>query len=217
MKIDELVLILSTDWFLPYWNEIGIQLSLPKRIAVQQGCREIGFHILGGAEDYFHCDHSSERKRETSFKFRELLQELEVALDFQDTYSKWSSLSHQELAASFSFAFVTLEVVRGHQKDATTTLDGAVLTAIQEAWIEPERNAEAYLDLCWKSMTDWDAHARNVMGSPTALSSTLKSVFRHQRFMAFSARLRSKLTKSQREHLAGWYREMRSARFKPTR
>jgi hypothetical protein len=213
LKIDELVLILSTDWFLPYWQEIGLHLNIETRIAVQQGCREVVSHILGDAEDYFHCDHSSERMQETASRFRGLMQDLNVERDFQTTYAEWFALSHQELTASFCYSLVTRELVRGSGGNEPLSLDSPAIAAIQESWVDPESNADAYLDLCWKSMTDWDAHSRNIMGSPTALSSTLKSVFRHKRFMAFSVRLRSRLSKSQREELTSWYREQRNSRF----
>jgi hypothetical protein len=214
LKIDELVFLLSTDWFLPYWQEIGIQINNEKKIGIQQGCREIAPQILGGAKDYFHCDHSPERKEETYSKFKALLHDLAADGDLSKTRLEWAALSHQELSASFSFAIATLQLVRRCNSERSENLDAEITAAIQETWVDPEPNADAYLDLCWKSMTNWDAHTRNIMGSPTSLSSTLKSIFRHHRFMAFSARIRLLLTQEQREQLSLWYREARNSRSK---
>jgi hypothetical protein len=212
LQIDKLVLILSTDWFLPYWLEIGIDLTEDKKIAIQQGCREIVPQILGGSEDYFHSDHSSERKEETYSKFKALLRDLGADRDLSKIYLKWAALSHRELTASFSFAMTTRGLVYGPSDEESQNLNADTLTAIRETWTDSELNADACLVLCWKSMTCWDACTRNVLGSPTALSSTLKSIFRHDRFMAFSAQLRLRLTPEQREQLSLWYRETRNNR-----
>jgi hypothetical protein len=210
LKIDELVLLLSTDWFLPYWPEIGIQINNKKKIGIQQGCREIVTQILGSAEDYFHCDHSPERKEETYSKFKALIHDLDAQRDLSNTHAEWAALSHQELSASFSFAIATLQLVHRCDSEGSENLDAEIAAVIQETWVD----ADAYLDLCWKSMTNWDAYTRNIMDSPTSLSSTLKSIFRHHRFMAFSARIRLRLTQEQREQLSLWYREGRNSRSK---
>ncbi len=203
---------MSTDWFLPYWLEIGINLTEDKKFAIQQGCREIVPQILGGSEDYFNSNHSSERKEETYSKFKALLRDLGTDRDLSKIYLKWAALSHSELTASFSFAMTTRGLVYGRSDEESQYLNADILTAIRETWTDPEPNADAYLDLCWKSMTSWDAYTRNVLGSPTALSSTLKSIFRHDRFMAFSAQLRLRLTPEQRVQLSLWYRETRNNR-----
>lgn len=170
--------------------------------------------ILGSAEDYFHCNHSPERKEETYLEFKSLLHDLGADGDLSNAHLEWAALSHQELSASFSFAIATLQLVRGWNSEGSENLDADTVAAIQETWVDIEPSADAYLDLCWKSMTSWDAYTRNIMGSPTALSSILKSIFRHHRVMAFSARIRLRLTQEQREQLSLWYREVRNNRSK---
>ena len=209
MKIDHLVFLLSTDWFLPYWPEIGILISEPKKVHIQQGCRDIVVKILGDAEDYFHCSHSDERKRETYSGLRALLRRLEAENDFSQTCREWEALSHEELTASFSFSLITKDVVHGLGLERRPNLDASLLEVLRRTWSDRDPEADRYLDLCWKSMTPWDARIRNILGSPTVQSSTLKSVFRHKRFMTFARKLRQHLSQREREGLATWYREAR--------
>ncbi len=203
-------MLLSTDWFLPYWSKIGIQTVEDKRIPIQQGCREIVSQILGDAGDYLHCDHSFERKELTYRRLKELLRIFEAEEAFSLTCQEWELLTHLELSASFSFQLITREAVRSLAVKDRPILDASLLEALRTTWSDRDREADKYLDLCWKSMTSWDAYIREVLGSPLIQSSTLKSFFRHKHFMEFGRQLRSRLSQVQRERLARWYREARA-------
>ena len=214
LKIDDLVLLLSTDWFLPYWPEIEIHTNEDKKLNIQLGCQEIVSQILGDANDYFHCDLSPERKQETYSRFKTLLRTAETENDFSRICQEWAILSHRELTASFSLWLATLDIVHGLNPEKSASLDSTIVAVVHETWTDPEPNAHLFLDLCWKSMTSWDANIRNILGSPTALSSTLKSIFRYKRCIAFFAQLRLCLTHMQRKQLSDWYRETGNSRSK---
>jgi hypothetical protein len=62
--VDRVVMLLSTDWFLPYWYLIGIDASEPK-LCVQKGCRQIVHEVMNGATNYYHTNFSDERFRAT--------------------------------------------------------------------------------------------------------------------------------------------------------
>ena len=38
--VDDVVMLLSTDWFLPYWSVIGIEAA-EQKLCIQKGCRQI--------------------------------------------------------------------------------------------------------------------------------------------------------------------------------
>ena len=65
--IDKLVMLLSTDWFLPYWTALGIILKEKDQRLFQMSCREIVKQILSGAylNQYFLANLSKERVDET--------------------------------------------------------------------------------------------------------------------------------------------------------
>jgi hypothetical protein len=62
--VDQVVMLLSTDWFLPYWSLIGIEAD-EERLCVQKGCRQIVHEVMNGATDYYSVNFSYERLRAT--------------------------------------------------------------------------------------------------------------------------------------------------------
>src|SRR5437016_3744116 len=99
--IEFLVLLLSTDWFLPYWTEIGIDVVEDKKIGIQQGCREIIEEILGGDDSTFIRSFSEHHRREAGSRFLALLRRCEAEPELSATRKEWENLSHRELTAVF--------------------------------------------------------------------------------------------------------------------
>ena len=66
-------MLLSTDWFLPYWTQIGMEIAKDKKIGIQQGCREIVEHITAGDESTFIRSFSENHKQEAESQFLALL------------------------------------------------------------------------------------------------------------------------------------------------
>ena len=64
---DDLVMLLSTDWFLPYWFVLGIGAEDERKVCVKEGCRKIVKQIMSGAREYWHVSFSEERISETHF------------------------------------------------------------------------------------------------------------------------------------------------------
>jgi hypothetical protein len=51
-SVDQAAMLLSTDWFLPDWEVIGIEGDEDDKNCFQQGCRKIVLEFINGAEDY---------------------------------------------------------------------------------------------------------------------------------------------------------------------
>ncbi len=97
--VDYFILLLSTDWFLPHWPEIGIDVAEPKKVGLQQGCREIAKQVLGGADNYFLAGFSEECSQETHAMFLALLRRWNAEPEMWATWNEWANLSHQKLTA----------------------------------------------------------------------------------------------------------------------
>jgi hypothetical protein len=96
---DYLIILLSADWFLPYWEDIGIDIAEIKKIDIQQGCREIVDEMLDGAETVFMGDCSEDRMRKTASSFLALLRRLDAELEVSATWTEWAGMSHEALTA----------------------------------------------------------------------------------------------------------------------
>jgi hypothetical protein len=69
--VDKVVMLLSTDWFLPYWSVVGIEAT-EQKLCVQEGCRQIVHEMVNGATEYYHVNFSDERLRATRQSLRDL-------------------------------------------------------------------------------------------------------------------------------------------------
>src|SRR2546422_5674260 len=105
-----LILLLSTDWFLPYWTEIGIDIAEDKKIGIQQGCREIIDQITGGDDNVFLRSFSEHHRREAESKFLALLRRWEAEPELSETRKEWANLSHRELTAVVLCAMFNREI-----------------------------------------------------------------------------------------------------------
>ncbi|HEX7286558.1 MAG TPA: hypothetical protein VF532_10265 [Candidatus Angelobacter sp.] len=62
---DKVAMLLSTDWFQPYWPVIGLNVTLESMSCIQKGCRDIVSSMVGVAEEYWLISFSEERVRAT--------------------------------------------------------------------------------------------------------------------------------------------------------
>lgn len=74
-RVDQLVMLLSTDWFFPYWPVIGLWVELPSRQRLQQQCRRITAQFMAGEDQYWWVSASAGRLQQT----RDALQTAVVA------------------------------------------------------------------------------------------------------------------------------------------
>ena len=57
-ELDRLVMLLSADWFVPYWQLIGIFTDNKRKSLLRDECREIVPQIMSGATQYWYTDFS---------------------------------------------------------------------------------------------------------------------------------------------------------------
>jgi hypothetical protein len=66
-------MLLSTDWFLPYWAAIGLRIAVEKRNFMQQGCRQVVEQMIDGAEQYYFISFALDRLETTRDSFWQLI------------------------------------------------------------------------------------------------------------------------------------------------
>lgn len=73
-SVDQTAMLLSTDWFLPHWSLIGIQVAEPSKECFQQGCRDIVLQFIDGVEEYYLINFSEARTEQTRGRMRALVE-----------------------------------------------------------------------------------------------------------------------------------------------
>jgi hypothetical protein len=209
---DHLLLLLSTDWFLPYWTEIGIDIAEDKRVGIQQGCRQIVDEILNGVDSFYLASFSEERKQVTESRFLELSQRLDAQPELAAMWKEWRNLSHQELTAVVECAMLNAQIPSADGSGEVPYLEFAVRVEVVKAWETHSLKASVFRDICLSSKTDWDLRMQKLLSSPRTLVNQLWRVLLDRRFRAFWADLQKQLTPQQLKDLVSWYRAMVKAK-----
>jgi len=206
---DYLLLLLSTDWFLPHWTEIGIDISdETAKVEVQQGCREIVGAILNGLPDFFFADFSDDSIHETESKFQALVSRVGVRLKVSSTLAEWSSLSHQELNAAWLCASLNSQIASADALGQGPQLEFPIRASVIKTWELHPLSAEVFRDVCLSSNTEWDIRIGKLLLNPRALVNRLWKVLVNHRLRVFWTDLRDLLSAKQLQQLASWYRAM---------
>jgi hypothetical protein len=205
---DYLVLLLSTDWFLPYWTEIGIDITDDEKVGIQRGCRQIIDEILDGADSFYLASFSEERKQMTESKLLALLRQWGAEREMAATCNEWRNLSHGELSAVVQCAMLNAEVPSADGSGEVPCLEFAIRVEVVKAWEAHSLKASVFRDICLGSKTTWDLRTQKLLTSPRTLVNQLWRVLLDHRFRAFWTDLQKRLSSQQLQELVSWYRAM---------
>lgn len=205
---DTLIMLLSTDWFLPYWAEIGINIDEAKKVSVQLGCREIVAQILGGCSDYYRSNISPDRQQETASLFLVLLHKLNSEPEVLETHKEWAEMPKVRLNTSFMYWNHTVALAQGRVQESGLTLSASIKAEVAKALEEYQMDEPGFPDICQKSESTWDVYINTLLTSPKRLGSILNSMLRERSFRSFWNHLGEHLTPQQLQELAAWYRAM---------
>jgi hypothetical protein len=202
---DELILLLSTDWFLPHWSEIGIDIAEAKKLAIQLGCRKIIDEILEGAESFFLCDFSEERIQETKGEFLELLRRCDAVVESSAAFDMWANLTHRESTSAVMVSSLNREVDSTEESGRGPQLPSHIRTEVKNTWDTYALDPTIFREVCLNSETVWDVRAQRLLNSPQSLVNQLWSFLLGRRVRSFWEKLRERLTREELMELVSWY------------
>lgn len=210
--MEYLIILLSTDWFLPYWTEIGVDVPENKKAKIQKGCRQIIDEILDGADSFYLASFHEERKQETGRKFLALLRQAEAEPEVSTTFREWANLSHNELTAVVECAMLNAEIPSADGSGNVPCLEFPIRAEVVKAWDAHSLKASVFRDICLSSETAWDLRTQKLLTSPRTLVNQLWRVLLDHRFRAFWTDLQRRLSSQQLQELVSWYRAMVKAK-----
>lgn len=211
MVLDKLAMLLSTDWFLPYWSDIGIVAEESVKSSIQRQCREIVAQILSGVQSYYQASFSDDRKNQTRLMFESMARQSK-AETVERAIEEWEQMTDEELKAASIYTSLTDNLFSNDIRDVDPKLDSAIAAVIIKAQRKYKLAPFEFLEKCESSDTPWDRYTRELTPQqPTALADNLAAVLTARRFEAFWNSVRDRLTPAQREDLMIWYREMAKA------
>lgn len=152
-------MLLSTDWFEPHWNVIGIEADR-QRECLQNGCRDIVRAVVGDARNYYLIDFSHDRIEKTRQDLRVLVRNCKL--------SKADATRIEELAANKSgrdqlgktaWLFRNLHDNLLSDQALDQQIKPAMARSRNKFSFASELNFE---ETCLRSSTAWDEYTRSL-------------------------------------------------------
>ena len=209
---DQFIMLLSTDWFSPYWATFGLVFSESEQQTVREVSRKVTKDLLKGADTYWGASFTDDRISATRSSFIDSLRKTRLGA------AGVSQLSDALNAASESAEFATTSWLFGALCDqlgsptGDLTLPNLSSYSIETAkslWqlsasVEPDgKLIERALKT---STTDWDKWLRKATPDlPTYLSDwAMTRLRRPDRFRVFWAQLFWTISREDRRTLKKW-------------
>jgi hypothetical protein len=155
---DKFAMLLSTDWFTPYWALIGLDAG--NHVCLQQGCREIVKQLIGSEENYYLISFADDRLSATRDAVTALGQVCKLsgqAAASIDAVCAPRRERDEEQTSAWMLTGVTLQTLT--QDDELTPAIREILQRSREAFAF---DSEVLGDSCKKSPTEWDAYIRQL-------------------------------------------------------
>src|SRR6266849_4621465 len=214
LKLDSLIMLLSTDWFSGHWHTIGIHVNADEECTIREGCREIVKQILSGAREYWLASFSRERSEQTYSMLQEVLQRSGVTRSNLNRINRLvgEDAGHTVDSATQSLLIsLTGTLLADLASSTTPKVDPSTrerLVKIWDQWNQTSINAIDFDERCLNSESRWDRHLRGVTPDlPTMLSDYVSAIIEEQdNFDILWSLITNDLSARQKDELLGWYR-----------
>lgn len=217
-EVDKLTMLLSSDWFLPYWHLIGVAANTAQKGEVQQGSREIVRQFMSGAKQYWDIDFSVVRARKTRSMMENLLSKCKLEYAISDRINRLASADEMPIDDGTRWLIVSMtEQLLDNSLDASPPLDDRIKSMLDQDW--KQRDEVDLKEQSLASASDWDKYLRSTTPDlPSMLADYAASMISHDKFEVLWALISTRLTPNQRHELFDWYRSVgRSLTGEPIR
>src|SRR5579864_6586554 len=175
---DRLAMLLSADWFAPYWRHFGIVLSEAECALVRQAAREVTRRLIGSVYLYWNIDFSEQRITDTKRSFADRVKAAGIAeagreqiLELLDDKTR-----EQDEAATTLWLFGALldQLSSGSPSANPPHIADDALRTIGSLWANRSSTMDVSDQLeraVLSASTEWDRYLRNLTPDlPTYLS-----------------------------------------------
>jgi len=156
--VDTAAMLLSTDWFLPFWPLIGIEVGSQR--CLQEGCRKIVLRFMDGAANYYLINFSHERTDSTRQSMQALAAQCGLNGTAKESLEKL--VAHMpEREQFYKTAWLFCSFIEQISKDPAT--DDAVRFIIKRSRREFSFARECdFNTACLESKSPWDVYTRGL-------------------------------------------------------
>jgi len=214
---DELLILLSTDWFLPYWGNIGIVVDDATKNCIHEGSRRIVSKFVGDAQRMFEVDLTDRRKQETRGSVITLLRQCGAEQELSAIFEEWASKTEKDRSTVWNFFNLNQIAVSNPSPHGYPEIGVAIRAKLARVWEIFDFEFAQIRKACLSSTTDWDRRIHVILGGAATLSELLVNALRSRTLHDFWRRLRLELSSEEARTLTAWYRDMTTAMTKGER
>jgi hypothetical protein len=211
--LDDLIMLLSSDWFRSHWTSIGLLVDDEAGTCIQHGCRLIVKEVIGRTKEYYHIDFSDGRLERTRLQFVNLLGRCNVDAESARRITRLTSREIvQDVDEGTQWLLVTLSEqlinnsLAEDKKPAPAI--AALIAGMAGRWTASAKQEIDVEGLCLISETEWDQYLKALTPSiPERLSNYALSIPTLDAFDVIREHLRTRLTPEQRAEVVAWYKD----------
>lgn len=210
--IDQLAMLLSTDWFTEKWHLFGMRSDLPTRQAMKQKCRTIVSKLFDGESDYWLISFDDARIQSTYTDFFSVATDCKLHaadVEFLRQIADQTPAEIKEFESTALLNSLTELLVSDSSPDVAMNLSDGVIATVTSTYAATSLIDVDFVALSLNSNKDWDIKIRNMTsGLPEYLADFATDICeqRHH-FVQFWARLVEKLSEDERKELLQWYED----------
>ena len=206
-ELDKLVMLLSADWFFPYWDLIGIFTKDKKKSLLREGCREIVRQIMSTATEYWGINFSVARVKESRAMLDALLKRCD--LEEANVNRIIGIISREESPVDEGTRWLLVSMTEMLLKGSITApLDTAITEGLRREWGRWQNTDEfEFKSCCLNSASKWDQYLRNATPDlPAMLADYVSAIASNSTFELLWGFINVNFTAKQRYELLNWYR-----------
>jgi hypothetical protein len=205
---DRLIMLLSTDWFLPYWTAVGLEVDLEARARLQQDCRAIVRAIVGGAPTYWLASFAEPRINETNRQFMAALQRQNLdqrTINLVTDIVTRLSGEDPESTSVWLLADLTRQLIAKKPKNPTG-LSGITEDVLGDAWKVCAPKLPDFEQVSRESVSEWDRYIASLTPDlPTMLADYAASIVQRNQLRCYWHAVNKTLSPAEKSALIRWY------------
>lgn len=210
---DEPLMLLSSDWFLPYWAIFGLFLDASQKHTIQHAAQVSVQDFMRGTDVYWDISFDEQRERKTKKNFVDDLTrkgiQPETSTRLVNALTSAINNDSRDVATTIWLFQMICEMLR--EKDhgiSAELLDFEILQKLRQE-LNSQKEAVAPIDfesVAFESETEWDKNLRAMTPDlPTFLSDFANSNLQTaSEFKLLWCSLANKLSNHQRKSLVAW-------------
>lgn len=202
---DSLLLLLSTDWFAPYWPSIGLYVDQDEKREIQRLLRDEARRSFFG-RTYWHAAFDAARMEATR---KALFGAFEGSAGAATKQTLLALVGRGELVQESARETWLLSTMTEMLVDSgEESLSSELVDAIRSAWSLSQTGSMNWRDICEMANTEWDRSVRSLTPDlPCWLADFVTADIKDMdQFGMFWSELHQLVTEAMIDDLKGWYK-----------